>query len=92
MILLALYGKGKREGVGCGRFFPLRRTYPLQQQTCVQFTFRYLPFYGSNGIAVTFFLFYALGDIVICFLDTELSLLKCLSVIEGKTEGTRYRD
>ena len=38
------------------------------------------------------FLFYALVDIVIRFLDTDLSLLICLSVIEIKTEGNRYRD
>ena len=38
-----------------GRFFPLWRKYSLQQQNCVQLTFRSFPCYGSNGIAVTFF-------------------------------------
>ena len=44
------------------------------------------------GLPSPFFLFYALVDIVIRFLDTDLSLLICLSVIEVKTEGNRYRD
>ena len=38
-----------------GRFFLLWRKYSLQQQNCVQLTFRSFPCYGSNGIAVTFF-------------------------------------
>ena len=75
-----------------GRFFPLWRKYSLQQQNCVQLTFRSFPCYGSNGIAVTFFLFYALVDNFIRFLDTDLSLLICLSEIEVRTEGNRLRD
>ena len=38
---------------------------------------------GSNGIVVTFFV-YVLVDIVICFFETDLSLLICLSVIKVK--------
>ena len=37
----------------------------------------------SNGIVVTFFV-YVLVDIVICFFETDLSLLICLSVIKVK--------
>ena len=37
----------------------------------------------SNGIVVTFFV-YVLVDIVICFFETDLSLLTCLSVIKVK--------
>ena len=59
---------------------------------CVQVTFRNFPCYGSKGISVTFFLFYALVDIVIRFLDPDLSLIIYLSVIEVKTEGNRHRD
>ena len=68
------------------------RKYSLQQQNCVHLTFRNFPCHGSNGIAVTLFLFYTLVDIVIRFLDTDPSLLICLSVIEIKTEGNRHRD
>ena len=46
----------------------------------------------AMGLPSPFFLFYALVDICIRFLDTDLSLLICLSEIEVRTEGNRLRD
>ena len=46
----------------------------------------------AMGLPSPFFLFYALVDICIRFLDTDLSLLICLSEIEVRTERNRLRD
>ena len=46
----------------------------------------------AMGLPSPFFLFYALVDIFIRFLDTDLSLLICLSEIEVRTERNRLRD
>ena len=46
----------------------------------------------AMGLPSPFFLFYSIVDIFIRFLDTDLSLLICLSEIEVRTEGNRLRD
>ena len=56
-----------------GRLFPLRKKYSLQRHNCVQLIFfLYFPFYGSNGIAVTFLCFMHL--LILLF----VSLVTCL--------------
>ena len=57
-----------------GRFFPLWRKYSLQQQNCVQLTFRSFPCYGSNGIAVTFFFMHMLTFLFVSLILTCLYL------------------
>ena len=75
-----------------GRFFPLWRKYSFQQQIVFSWLFVISLVSEAKGFPSPFFLFYALVDIVIRFLDTDLSLIICLSVIEVKTEGNRHRD
>ena len=75
-----------------GRFFPLWRKYSFQQQIVFSWLFVISLVLEAKGFPSPFFLFYALVDIVIRFLDTDLSLIICLSVIEVKTEGNRHRN
>ena len=75
-----------------GRFFPLWRKYSFQQQIVLSWLFVISLLMEAMGSPSPFSFVYALVDIVIRFLDTDLSLLICLSVIEVKTEGNRHRD
>ena len=83
---------GTRDSLSPRKIFTALEEVFVSTANCVQVTFRNFPCYGSKGISVTFFLFYALVDIVIRFLDPDLSLIIYLSVIEVKTEGNRHRD
>ena len=75
-----------------GRFFPLWRKYSFQQQIVLSWLFVISLLMEAMGLPSPFSFVYALVDIVIRFLDTDLSLLICLSVIEVKTEWNRHRD
>ena len=75
-----------------GRFFPLWRKYSFQQQIVLSWLFVISLLMEAMGSPSPFSFVYALVDIVIRFLDTDLSLLICLSVIEVKTEGNRHFD
>ena len=83
---------GTRDSLSPRKIFTALEEVFVSTANCVQVTFRNFPCYGSKGISVTFFLFYALVDIVIRFFDPDLSLLIYSSVIEVKTEGNRHRD
>lgn len=63
--------------------FPTSEEVFASQQNYIQSIFLYFPCCGTNGIAVRFCCFTdTLVDIVICFFDTDLSLLKiCFSMI-----------
>ena len=67
---------GMRDSFYPQRIFPTsEEVFALIEELC----------YGSNrsnGIVVTFFVYVL--DIVICFFETDLSLLICLSVIKVK--------
>ena len=57
--------------------FPTSEEVFASQQNYIQSIFLYFPCCGTNGIAVRFCCFTdTLVDIVICFFDTDLSLLK----------------